>query len=261
MRNIYYGIHGLDDFPLQHYDFPKSAKYRRLAHGLSGPHPSDLLLGPLRLIRGYTPSELKRWKTRPGYSILNTCLRLARFRTRSRETEVLHRIKRLPPAGATTKQAPQAFTPTHSSLTNQTTIMQFLLALISLAAAVMPFAQADTVSYDTTYDNSGQSLSTVACSDGPNGLMSKGYTTFGSLPDFPYIGGAAAVASWDSPNCGTCWQLTYNGKSINVLAVDHADSGFNIAEEAMNDLTDGQAVFLGRIDAVATQVDASQCGL
>lgn len=46
-----------------------------------------------------------------------------------------------------------------------------------------------------------------------------------------------------------------------MLAVDHTDAGFNIALEAMNDLTNGQAQFLGRIDATFEQVDSSVCGL
>lgn len=61
--------------------------------------------------------------------------------------------------------------------------------------------------------------------------------------------------------CGSCWTLTYNGNSINVLAIDHTDTGFNLALEAMNGLTNNQAEALGRIDATATQVDASVCGL
>lgn len=61
--------------------------------------------------------------------------------------------------------------------------------------------------------------------------------------------------------CGTCWTLTYNAKTITVLAIDHASPGFNIALAAMNDLTNGQASQLGRIDATATQVPISQCGL
>ena len=77
----------------------------------------------------------------------------------------------------------------------------------------------------------------------------------------PRIGGAAAVAGWNSAQCGTCWQLTYNGKSINVLAVDHTDAGFNIAKAAMNTLTGGHAEEFGRVDATATQVSASACGL
>lgn len=124
-----------------------------------------------------------------------------------------------------------------------------------------------TVSYTSVYDVSSNSLDTVACSDGANGLETKNYTTFGSLPKFPYIGGASAVAGWNSANCGTCWQLTYTNtssgstRSINVLVIDYTTSGFNIAEEAMNDLTNGQAGKLGRINATSKQVASSICGL
>ncbi|KAF8527715.1 Cerato-platanin, partial [Gautieria morchelliformis] len=121
-------------------------------------------------------------------------------------------------------------------------------------------ALADTVSFDTTYDNAEGSLATVACSDGANGLLSR-FPTFGSLPTFPNIGSAEAIVAHGSPNCGTCWQLAFNGTTINVLAIDHAAAGFNIAQEAMDTLTGGQAVELGRITATATQLDASACGL
>ncbi|KAI0737943.1 immunomodulatory protein [Daedaleopsis nitida] len=139
--------------------------------------------------------------------------------------------------------------------------MQFkaftLAALAFFAAPVLGI----TVSYDEAYDQGSSSLANVACSDGENGLLTKGFSTFDSLPQFPNIGGAVAVGSWNSAACGTCWQLTYKDKSINVLAIDHADEGFNIAMEAMNTLTGGLAAELGRIDATATQVSASACGL
>jgi hypothetical protein len=129
-----------------------------------------------------------------------------------------------------------------------------LLSLLSIASAI-------TVSYDNGYDDGSRSLSTVSCSDGSNGLLTKGYTTQSSLPSFPLIGGAFAIAGWNSANCGTCWSLTYNGNTINVLAIDYAAEGFNIAQEALDQLTDGQAVALGRVDAQYAQVDASICGL
>ncbi|KAF8860784.1 Cerato-platanin [Acephala macrosclerotiorum] len=129
-----------------------------------------------------------------------------------------------------------------------------LLSFISLASAI-------TVSYDTGYDDGTRSLSAVSCSDGANGLLTKGYTTQSSLPSFPNIGGASVIAGWNSASCGTCWALTYNKNTINVLAIDHASEGFNIAEAAMNTLTGGQAVALGRVDADYQQVDASVCGL
>lgn len=139
--------------------------------------------------------------------------------------------------------------------------MQFRVRAIVLALALCAVPSlADTVSYDTTYDDASTSLAEVACSDGPNGLLTKSFTTFGSLPT-KNIGGAAAVAGWNSDACGTCWELTFNGTSINVLAIDHAGSGFNIAESALNTLTGGQAVFLGRINATSKQVNASACGL
>ena len=128
------------------------------------------------------------------------------------------------------------------------------LSLISLASAI-------TVSYDTGYDDGSRSLSVVSCSDGANGLLTKGYSTQSSLPSFPRIGGASVIAGWNSASCGTCWSLTYQGTTINVLAIDHAAEGFNIAQEAMDQLTNGQAVALGRVDAEYVQVDASVCGL
>ncbi|KIY50655.1 Cerato-platanin [Fistulina hepatica ATCC 64428] len=140
--------------------------------------------------------------------------------------------------------------------------MKFFTTFFALFA-VATSAVAVSVTYDELYDDSSESLDTVACSNGQYGLTTRGYTTFGSLPDFPYIGGAEAVTGWDSPNCGTCWELYYDvtGVTIYVLAIDYAASGFNIALEAMNVLTDGNAVFDGNIDATATQVDASICGL
>lgn len=48
---------------------------------------------------------------------------------------------------------------------------------------------------------------------------------------------------------------------MNVLAVDHADSGFNVAQAAMDELTGGLAEELGVVDVAATQVDKSVCGL
>jgi len=129
-----------------------------------------------------------------------------------------------------------------------------ILTLLTLTTAI-------TVSYDTGYDDASRSLSTVACSDGTNGLLTKGYTTQGSLPSFPAIGGASTIAGYNSPSCGTCYTLTYAGKSVNVLAIDHAEEGFNIAQAAMDTLTGGQAVQLGRVDADWVEVDKSVCGL
>lgn len=62
-----------------------------------------------------------------------------------------------------------------------------------------------------------------------------------------------------SPQCGTCYSLTYRGKTIYVLAIDHTATGFNIAQNAMNALTNGNAAQFGRVDAEYAQVAKSNC--
>lgn len=63
---------------------------------------------------------------------------------------------------------------------NRILIMKFAAAVSALlfaASAVLAAPSATTtvtVSYDQTYDNANGDLHTVACSDGPNGMLSKG---------------------------------------------------------------------------------------
>ena len=140
------------------------------------------------------------------------------------------------------------------------TVFAVLATVVASALAAPSASQTVTVSYDTTYDDPSTSLAEVACSDGPNGLLTKHFTTFGSLPT-KNIGGAAVIGGWGSAECGSCWTLTFNGISVNVLAIDHTASGFNVATATLDTLTGGQAVFDGRINAEATPADASACGL
>ena len=114
--------------------------------------------------------------------------------------------------------------------------------------------------YDTAYDNKSGSLNSVACSNGANGLMAR-FPTFGDIPSFPFIGGAFDVV-WNSPNCGSCWNLTKmsTGVSINITAIDSAGSGFNIAQEAFERLNGGQ-IGQGVPDLVANKKSFSVCGL
>ncbi|KAF8120904.1 immunomodulatory protein [Boletus edulis] len=120
-----------------------------------------------------------------------------------------------------------------------------------------------TLSYDNTYDNAALSLNTVACSDGANGLESKSptYTTLGSLPPFPNVGGVFTVTGYNSTACGTCYAVTYGSTTINVLAVDASKTGFTVSQEAMNNLTGGHAVEYGRVYVSFMEVPASTCGL
>ncbi|KZT67761.1 Cerato-platanin, partial [Daedalea quercina L-15889] len=115
-----------------------------------------------------------------------------------------------------------------------------------------------SVSYDTSYDNFTAPVTDLACS---TNLTSLGFTDLGSLPGYPYIGGSSVVSVNGSTGCATCWELSFNGTSINVLAVDYADEGFNVAKAAMNGLTDGDAQELGVLSVAAVEVDVSECGM
>ena len=79
------------------------------------------------------------------------------------------------------------------------TDMKFI-SIIALLASPLAI-NATRIAWNSVYDDATQSLSTVACSNGPNGLLAK-YATFKDLPTFPHIGASDAIAAWDSPNCG-----------------------------------------------------------
>ena len=52
--------------------------------------------------------------------------------------------------------------------------MKFAAIFTALAAVPAAFAATVSVSYDQTYDKGSNSLTTVACSDGSNGMLTKG---------------------------------------------------------------------------------------
>lgn len=114
--------------------------------------------------------------------------------------------------------------------------------------------------WDSGYDLADRSMADVSCSDGKYGLLPK-YKTQGKLPNFPNIGGAAAISGWGSPNCGSCWRLDYEGHSVKILAIDHAGEGFVIGLTAMNALTNGRAQELGHVNAKVSPLTPKDCGL
>ncbi|KAF5310238.1 hypothetical protein D9619_010436 [Psilocybe cf. subviscida] len=143
--------------------------------------------------------------------------------------------------------------------------MKFFSTLAPLATLVA-LTQAVSTTYDTVYDKKSQSLNTVACSTGSNGLVTAGFTTFGSLPTFPNIGGAPAITGFNDPDCGSCWNLTFTNskgakKSIVITAIDVSTPDFNIGLKAMNTLTGNQAEQLGRAPITAKRLAPSACGL
>ncbi|KAG9226605.1 hypothetical protein CCMSSC00406_0006170 [Pleurotus cornucopiae] len=137
--------------------------------------------------------------------------------------------------------------------------MKFAALITSLIA--LPLALGATVRWDDTYGNPSGSMSSVSCSDGANGLASR-FPTFGKVPSFPHVG-AVPGASWNSPLCGSCWELKYKGKAIYITAVDQARNAdsYIISKKAMNDLTGGQAVPLGTAQVSAKKVSNSKCHL
>ena len=140
--------------------------------------------------------------------------------------------------------------------------MQFTTLMTMMTMFIIPAVDAFTtsVSYDTIYDNDAVSSSSVACS---NKLFSVGFPSFGTIPTFPNIGGSSVVTGFNAPQCVTCWKLTLSKNSVFVIVIDTAGEGFNLSEEAMNTLTDGQAVKLGRVSGVnAVQMDSIEhCGI
>jgi hypothetical protein len=117
-----------------------------------------------------------------------------------------------------------------------------------------------SVTFDTAYDNPSLLLSTVACSNGEHGLVTKGFSTVGSLPT-RFVGGAPTVAGWNSENCGACYSLTYNQTTVYVLAIDVAIAQFNVAQSAMDKLTGGHAAELGSVTAKYAPAQAKECGM
>ncbi|OAX34119.1 Cerato-platanin-domain-containing protein [Rhizopogon vinicolor AM-OR11-026] len=131
-----------------------------------------------------------------------------------------------------------------------------IVALLSAFAAALAESIPVKVTYDSTYSNPDGSLNNVACSNG--------YTTFSSLPSFPFIGGIPG-ATWNSPLCGTCWQLNYttpagSNTSVYITVVD-LSANFNISPETFNALTNNNLTTFnsGSFTASAAQVDAANC--
>ena len=144
--------------------------------------------------------------------------------------------------------------------------MKFSTILAFLAfGGSSALAAKKSLAYDPIYDAAGTSLTQVACSDGENGLITKGYTTFGSLP--APIGAADAITGYNSPSCGTCWSVTYTNsaanftKTVHFIAGDVSGGGFVIGKNLMNTLTNNQAEHLGVVNVDYAKVANSVCRL
>jgi len=141
--------------------------------------------------------------------------------------------------------------------------MRALTLFVTFLVAVVAATSTTNVTYSLLYDEKALSTNGIACSNGANGLQTRfGFTTLGQLPTWPRVGGASVIKGWNSADCATCWNLSYHGTTITLTAIDTSPGeGFNIAEKAMNTLTNGKAVHLGKISVNFTQVAISACGL
>ena len=94
-------------------------------------------------------------------------------------------------------------------------IAKFLLISLLLVVAISDTAIVTYHLYKST-----DALTTVACSDGANGIMSWGYRNISAL--FPYVTAWQSV-SWNSPQCGSCVKMTYGGKFVYVTVIDRCE--------------------------------------
>ncbi|KAG6888914.1 hypothetical protein C0992_007101 [Termitomyces sp. T32_za158] len=142
--------------------------------------------------------------------------------------------------------------------------MQFFsFTLAALISLLVSSSRGEILSHDKAYDVASASLDTVACSDGTYGLETRGYKTLGSIPTFPFIGGASTIKGWNSPKCGACYNLTYTGankqsKSVVMTAVDRTGLGFNIAQSAFEKLVGSANI--GKAEVDVKEIDTSFCG-
>ncbi|KAF8437511.1 Cerato-platanin-domain-containing protein [Boletus edulis BED1] len=122
--------------------------------------------------------------------------------------------------------------------------------------------------YDTFYDDPQTSLNSVACWTGGYGLIGSGYNTFGDLLTYPAVGGIPMIDGWNSPNCGTCWLLTYTHANGNVVSTlftainvgDQNPDGFTISQATMNYLTNENAGAFDGATIGVIQMMAADCG-
>jgi len=119
-----------------------------------------------------------------------------------------------------------------------------------------------TLTYNGIFNDINTSVKEFACWSGKPGnlIEDQGWV---SLEDLPYaIAGYEGVDGPDSPLCGTCWVVEYEGRSEALIVIDSAKSGLATGIHTMNSLTGGKATYLGRANVTATQSPyLSDCGL
>ncbi|OKL58619.1 hypothetical protein UA08_06167 [Talaromyces atroroseus] len=153
--------------------------------------------------------------------------------------------------------------PLHTTSSLLALLLSFSPSATTLAAAAAAAGNTTATTlatFDTAYDDASLSLSTVTCSNGENGLVTKGYNTIGDLPT-KNVGGSLTIKGWNDPNCGACYSLSYKNETVYVLAIDVAISQFNVAQKVLDQLTHGHAQEFGSVEVEYEKVDGEKCGL
>ncbi|KAA8572275.1 hypothetical protein EYC84_002901 [Monilinia fructicola] len=125
--------------------------------------------------------------------------------------------------------------------------MQFptLATLLALAATTT----AITVSYDVGYDDASRSLAVVSCSDGTNGLLTQGYTTQGSLKNFPQHRGRLHHRRLERRQLRQLLPADVQRALDQRARHRSRGRGLQPGEDGVGHADRGQAEALGRIDA------------
>ena len=162
--------------------------------------------------------------------------------------------------------------------------MKFTLPtiLITFLAPLALAGEAATLSFDPVYSTPSTSTLNLACSDGANGLYTKGFPTLGSLSKYPNVVASPEIqgmlyisipnfiinsadekyVGWNSAQCGACYKLYYKGtgKSVYAVGVDVGRGGFVGSQQVLDTLTNGRATAVGRVDVSWLRVEPVLCG-
>ncbi|VDB85647.1 unnamed protein product [Peniophora sp. CBMAI 1063] len=127
--------------------------------------------------------------------------------------------------------------------------MKFIATALTLATV----AAATNVRFDPVYNTVGESTDVVACSN-----LADKFPTLDSFPTFPSVGGSQVITSFADADCGTCFSITFNGKSQFFTAIDVAKDGVVTSQTSFSQLAN---INNGVINASVVKVAGSHCGM
>ncbi|KAI6754016.1 hypothetical protein HG530_013192 [Fusarium avenaceum] len=119
-----------------------------------------------------------------------------------------------------------------------------------------------TITYNGIFEDDKTSVKEFACWNGKEGSLIEDQR-WESLEDLAFpLAGYEGVDGPDSPLCGTCWIVEYEGRNRPMIIIDSAKSGLTTGFKTMDSLTGGKAANLGRVNVTAIQSPVlSDCGI